>query len=97
MEFISKRVLKRVIQIRKLPGLFPLVWEGRTHDDRPIYVRYRHGWLGVYLGEQGQKDVNYEEKELIYRAQIGDGMDSELDYSTLKEWVKNIEWPPNDG
>jgi hypothetical protein len=28
----------------------PSQWEGRTNDDRPAYIRYRHGYLSVQIG-----------------------------------------------
>jgi hypothetical protein len=31
----------------------PSQWKARTGDDRPVYIRYRHGYLSVRIGPQG--------------------------------------------
>ena len=32
----------------------PSQWEGQLDDGRPVYVRYRHGWLSVQFGPVGE-------------------------------------------
>ncbi|RZJ17087.1 MAG: hypothetical protein EON91_10750 [Brevundimonas sp.] len=43
----------RVVSLTQTCGRSPAQWEGRLDDDRPIFIRYRHGNLTVQLGEPG--------------------------------------------
>jgi len=39
----------RVVRLSQTSPACPVQWEGRTSDDRPVYVRYRFGYLSVRL------------------------------------------------
>lgn len=43
----------RIIELKRTCIACPSQWEGRTDDDRPVYIRYRHGHLTVELGHKG--------------------------------------------
>lgn len=72
----------------------PAQWEGYTEDGRPIYVRYRHGRLCIYLGRKGQTvDEAVRGKELFVRM-IGHPLDGVMAYAELKRHTRGlIEWP----
>lgn len=70
----------------------PAQWEGLTTDDRPIYVRYRHGYLSVRLGEKGATEA-YASPE-IFGLEIGEPLDGAMAYDELKQHTKDVvQWP----
>ena len=46
----------RVIEIKKTCEAAPSQWEGVDAEGRPVYVRYRWGYLSIRIGEKG-KDI----------------------------------------
>ena len=49
----------------------PTQYEGTTADGRPVYIRYRNGWLSIHVGEAGAPDVSGSDDDLAYRVRIG--------------------------
>jgi hypothetical protein len=43
-----------VVDLVQTCGSCPSQWEARTEDNRPVYVRYRWGYLSVVVGEPGE-------------------------------------------
>lgn len=82
------------------PGL-PAQWEGRTADDRALYVRYRHGWLEVSVSHPGGSvddaiDVQLGKGtgERVLAVQIGGEYDGHMEPSELAEHTKgHVTWP----
>ena len=73
----------------------PSQWEGVTTDDRPIYVRYRHGYLSVRVGRVGRpiEDAIRSDQEVVGFA-IGDELDGFITYQGLRRHTKGvITWP----
>ncbi len=71
-----------MIKIKKLTctcTACPSQWEGRTDDNREIYIRYRYGHLSVRVAG-----------ERIFQISHGDDMDGVMDFDTLKELTKDI-------
>lgn len=62
---------KNLISLEQTSEVAPAQWEGRTSDDRPVYIRHRHDVLSVRLGEPGQSIMdavgnrNYVFKKVI--------------------------------
>ena len=74
----------------------PSQWEGITVDSRPIYARYRHGYLSVAIGRRGSSidDAVTKGKRIIGEV-IGDDLDGVLSYAALKRHTQGlIVWPP---
>lgn len=66
----------------------PSQWEGKTVDDRPIYVRYRWGYLSFMVGKKEDKSIlDYKE---IYGEQIGNNIDGVLSEEDMLEEVRNV-------
>jgi hypothetical protein len=42
-----------LVELKQTCQMAPSQWEGRTSDDRPAYIRYRHGYLSVHIGPVG--------------------------------------------
>jgi len=91
---IKGKAVIKVTSITQTSGACPSQWEGITEDGRPIYVRYRWGYLSIRLGG---KDGNIRDavsgKEIIGK-QIGGPWDGVLSYEGLKKATQGkIQWP----
>jgi len=63
-----------VEEIRQTCTACPSQWEGRTTDERPIYIRYRWGVLSVRLGPPGgDLPSAVDGPELYCSEECGDG------------------------
>ncbi len=63
----------------------PAQWEGRTDDDRGVYVRYRHGLLTVSVSEPGGDiDAAVEEGKDVLYIQRDSGLDGWMESDELK-------------
>lgn len=72
----------------------PSQWEGRTVDNKPIYIRYRWGRLTVQIWGVG-KDIFDEETdgEYIFDQQLGDAYHGVMDTEEMMEATKSvIQW-----
>jgi hypothetical protein len=51
----------KIVKIRQTCVICPTQYEGKTDDDRPVYIRYRWGYLSVRVGDKGTSlsDFNY--------------------------------------
>jgi len=57
----------------------PSQWEGRLVDGRAYYLRYRWGWLQVYVARHSSDDVDQAiDAGPIYEAAIGHGLNGYL-------------------
>lgn len=66
----------------------PAQWEGETKDGKPIYIRYRWGYLSFRLGEKGQTNVcGYKE---LFGRQLGDDLDGSLETNKMLKIIKSI-------
>jgi hypothetical protein len=75
----------------------PAQWEGRTTDDRPIYVRYRYGFLSVQLGPPGGDLASAIRTEAFLGAQLGGELDGVLSYDELQAATAGeIAWPEEE-
>lgn len=99
----SKQVARRVMTPRatvvktceQTCPWVPSQWEGVTTDGRPIYARYRHGYLSVRVGRIGRTidDAVRSGQEVIGRP-VGDDLDGFMTYAELRRYTKGvIEWP----
>lgn len=43
----------RITSLKKTCEAYPSQWEGKTADDRAVYIRYRCGMLVVHVSERG--------------------------------------------
>lgn len=66
----------------------PSQWEAETKDEKPIYIRYRWGYLSFRLGEKGQTNVqDYKE---LFGEQLGDAFDGSLETWDMLNIIQNI-------
>ena len=88
-----------VEKIEKTCDACPSQWEGRTSDDKPIYVRYRYGALEICLGKKigGNTEDAILFGDTIFDKQLGHDMDGVINYSQLKKATTGvIAWPEYD-
>jgi hypothetical protein len=74
---------------------YPSQREGVTTGRRPIYVRYRHGYLSVRIGQVGQTidDAIRSGREIVGCA-VGDNLDGAMAYEELRRHTRGIVvWP----
>lgn len=72
----------------------PTQWEARDEEDRPLYARYRFGYLSVTVGEPGQTMEDAVLGREIFSEQLGELYDGVLSYEGLKAATRSlIEWP----
>jgi hypothetical protein len=77
----------------------PAQWEGRTTDNRPIYIRYRWGTLRVDIGKKGQtiSEAILSGKTAL-RLTVGDNLSGCMEDEELMEITKNkLEFPSGFG
>lgn len=88
--------LVRVKTVYQTCDWCPAQWEGRTDDGRPVYARFRHGWLSVRVGKIGGTIAQAvrSDRLVVDRRGIGHPYDGFMTYSELKRHTKGvIEWP----
>jgi hypothetical protein len=84
----------RVVEIKKTCDACPAQWEGRDAEGRPVYVRYRWGYLWVGAGEKGEDIGGAIDGREVFGKQLGDGLDGVLPYDKLKAATAGIiEFP----
>ncbi|MDH7794660.1 MULTISPECIES: hypothetical protein [unclassified Beijerinckia] len=67
--------------LRKRNG-WPAQFDGRTHDGREVYCRYRNGWLSVDIAKAVQSDVHSDAAHLL-NERIGPSLHASLSIGQL--------------
>lgn len=82
----------------KLKGLIqtcdacPSQWDARTTgDDRPVYIRYRHGRLSVRVGPPGGDTDSALSWIEIYHEYIGGELDGSIEWKEVKKRTDRID------
>jgi hypothetical protein len=65
----------------------PSQWEAETVDSKPVYIRYRWGYLSFRIGQTGQELVS--EYEEVFGIQFGDGLDGFLTTGDMLNILKH--------
>jgi hypothetical protein len=71
----------------------PSQWEGRSTDNRPVYIRYRWGWLTIGVGLPGQTISDAVEKSMNkpdVEEKLGDEFHGEISYSKVKPYIDKL-------
>lgn len=77
-------------------GACPSQWEACTEDRRPVYVRYRWGYLSIRIGPQNADgfDEAVDGEEIFGKVIDESGWGGCLSFEELKtETAGVIEWP----
>ena len=68
----------------------PSQWEFRTFENRPVYVRFRWGYLSIRLGPpNGDIDSAVGGQE-IYGEQLGGGLDGVIGWDEVGKIVERL-------
>lgn len=73
----------RVVSLVQTCPACPAQWSAVTDDGHYLYIRYRHGWLAVSLGDTWERAVSCADRQLVYGHQIGGEWDGELTEAEL--------------
>ncbi len=68
----------------------PAQWTGRTDGDRPVYVRYRWGYLSVRVGPPGGKLSSAVGGVVVFGEQIGDEFDGFIEWREVRDRIKPL-------
>ncbi len=81
----------RIENLRQTCQARPSQWEFRTDENRPVYVRYRNGYLSVLVGKpEGQvSDAIFEGVELVGE-ELGGEYDGVIEWYDVEKRIKDI-------
>ena len=86
-----------IIKIKKTCSACPSQWEGITSYNCSVYVRFRHGWLTVSVGEPNDLSefAGVHGTEVFSDSVEGEnGSDGVMSYDRLKDITSAvIVWP----
>src|SRR3989338_8330316 len=93
-----RREMKRAVVVKACEQTcewVPSQWEGSTTDGRPIYARYRHGYLSIRVGRVGQRiQQAVRSGREIVGLTIGDDLDGVMTYAELRRHTQGlVAWP----
>ena len=73
----------RLVEVRQTCSASPAQWEGRTDDGRPVYIRYRWGYLSVQCGAVGGDIDSAVVGDEVYGEQCGDEYDGVIEWDDV--------------
>jgi len=69
----------------------PAQWEFRTFQDRPVYVRYRWGYLSVCIGPPGGDVYDAVGGFEIVGEDLGDNLDGFVEWEAVYDRLYKID------
>jgi hypothetical protein len=85
--------MKKTMKIKNLIQtcrVSPSQWEASTTDNRPIYIRYRWGYLSINVGPIDGSIDDAIMGEEVYGAQLGGELDGEIDWEKVGPIVDTL-------
>jgi hypothetical protein len=82
-----------MIEINRLEqtcGGCPSQWEFYTFDNRPVYVRYRWGFLSVSIGKQNGTVWDAVGGVAFIGEELGDSLDGVIEWEQVKEKLDKL-------
>ena len=79
-----------VVEIERTCTACPAQWEGKTRDNRPVYIRYRYGYLSVQIGKPGEELMASLRRQMedgtpdFFGEQIGEDLDGFCELSDVR-------------
>ncbi len=71
-------------------GACPSQWEATTEDNKPVYIRYRWGYLSIREGEIGGDVWSAVDGNEIYGSQLGEDLDGVISWDKVNSIVEGI-------
>jgi hypothetical protein len=91
---LAKEVLLVMIPINNLKQTCtacPSQWEFRTYEDRPVYVRFRWGYLSIRIGNPGCDIMNAVNSNEVIGEQISDGLDGIISWKEVEKRIEGLQ------
>ena len=71
-------------------GACPSQWEFRTFSNRPVYVRYRWGYLSIQIGDPDSDVMDAVGGFEVFGEELGGGFDGTIGWKAVEEIVKTL-------
>jgi len=79
----------RIDYLEKTCTACPAIWEGRTDDNKYIFIRYRWGSLRALVGKtQGETYENaniFDDCDCVYLNQVGEELDGDMSTKQMEK------------
>jgi hypothetical protein len=76
-----------LVELEQTCNACPAQWEGRTHDGKHVYIRYRWGWLCVGVGVDKDDAVDKAFDAPYYAASLGNHLDGFISEADMLRFV----------
>ena len=76
--------------IKQTCSACPSQWEAKTVNGRPVYIRYRSGWLTVQMGEVGDEVITVAKKDPLLKIKLGDNLDGHIVFNMISYFIQRI-------
>jgi hypothetical protein len=86
--------LYTVTELRMTCSFCPTHWEGKLATGESVYIRYRRGWLTMYVGFDLVGHTTAGKK--VYSKPVGNNYDAEMDLEELREHLRYVAVLPED-
>jgi len=80
----------KITKLELTCGACPSQWEGRTNDDRPVYIRYRWGRFQAYVGTPGEDGMAVFDHKPIIVEQLTEEPDGVMGFEEVKKLTTGI-------
>lgn len=80
-----------VLKLKQTCSACPSQWEGETADRRPVYIRYRFGYLSVQIGDPGEALMTMLRRQMdegspyFFGDQLGGEYDGEISLRAVED------------
>lgn len=79
----------QITKLKRTCGGCPAQWEGEDSEEKPIYIRFRWGYLSIRQGEKGEDIMSAVKGQEIFGKKLSDSLDGCLSFEDLKDAVKS--------
>ena len=75
-----------IVSLKRTCLACPSQWEGKTRDNREVYIRYRHGQLDLWVSEPDE-EFTFDTGTLVLSTQCGEEFHGVMDIAGLQKAV----------
>jgi len=80
----------KVKELKQTCSACPSQWEFRTFENRPVYVRYRWGYLSIRIGSPDSDILDAVGGKEIFEDQLGEDLDGSIGWNKVGEIVESL-------
>ena len=83
----------QVLSLKMYTDYAPTQMEGRTDDNRPVYVRYREGWLSIEIGLPGEENDSIIDGYTVYEDEMisESGSEESITVSEIENILRTVD------